>query len=652
MMKEPQAGRTGKRLAILTLICFAAPSAPVVPALAEPEFAEPAELDPVVVTATRTPRPVSEIGSSITVITREDLDRRQTRQVSDVLREVPSVSVSESGGVGQLTQIRMRGAEANHTLVLIDGVEANDPSLGAEFDFAHILADDVERIEILRGPQSMLYGSEAAAGIVNIITKRGEGPPSVSATAEGGSFATGRANVRVDGGQERFDYALSATGYRTDGVSIAKEPPGETKPDGYRNITTSGKFRVSPFDNLDLDFLGRLTRFESESDAFAPSTVLEDTLAAVEADRESDGRQRFAKVEATLELLDERWEQTVGLGYTDHRRDFFEDGAKRSRFEGDKRRLSYQSNLYLVTPGVAWADHTLTFAFENETEGVDVDTAFSTVDDDFSTQGFVGQYQLALFDRVFLSGGVRYDDNDLFQDAATYRVTAAYRHLETGTKLKGSLGTGVKNPTVFELFGFSDSFEPNPDLKPEGSIGWDAGVEQSLLNDHLRLDATYFEQRIDNLIQRQGLTAVNLPGDSRARGVELSASAQPLAQLDVSASYTFTDTRDADGKRLVRRPKHVGSLNGNYRFLDDRANVNLSVVLNGRQRDFRFDETFQRSMVTLSSFTLVNVAGSYRLHDNARVFARLENALDSDREEVFTFNAPGRAAFAGINLTF
>jgi vitamin B12 transporter len=353
-----------------------------------------------------------------------------------------------------------------------------------------------------------------------------------------------------------------------------------------------------------------------------------------------------------VKLFDGAWEHVLGFSGSRHDRHNFTDGAEDSRFEGVKRKLDYQTNFYLDTPSFAGAQHVFTALLEDENEEVLSQSAFTDVDRSIDTRGLAGQYQLALFDRVFLTGGARRDGNELFEDATTWKATAAYLLGETAARLKASYGTGVKNPTIFELFGFAANFQGNPDLRPEEAKGWDAGVEQSLFDGRLLAEAVYFERRIDKLIAGAGQTAVNLDGESRSRGLELSATASLLPGLDLRAAFTVMRTEDPSGAELPRRPGEIGSVNVSYRFLEDRALVDLGVVHNGSQRDFAFDALFNRSSVTLGSYTLVNLAGSYRLADGLELFGRVENLLDETYEEVLTYGAPGIAAYAGLRVRY
>lgn len=605
----------------------------------------------VVVSASRVPLPAKEIGSAVTVITQEELKHRQVRIVSDVLRDVPGVAVSRSGPVGALTQVRIRGAEANQTLVLIDGIEVNNPAGESQFDFGNLLNAEVARIEVLRGPQSALYGSDAIGGVVNIVTKKPEAGFTVNGRGEAGSFATRDGLLNIGYGGERFYLSGTVDRFVTNGISAADENDGNSEADGYDNTTARIKAGLKPFDFLEIDAVGLLVDSDRDDDASAP------VVNIIDSDDESESLQRYGLASAKLTLFDGAWEHIGRASYIDTDTDFFDGtGTRIFTAEGEKAKVDYQTNIFLSTPELAEADHTLTFAAEREREEQFTDSPFSEPNSvDVVNYGYVGEYRVGLWNRLFLSGSLRYDDNDdLFDNETTYRGTAAYLHEETGTRLHGSVGRGVKNPTLFELFGSSPTFTGNPDLTAEENFGWDAGVEQSLFGDRVLLDVTYFNNRIDDLIQGAGNTAINLPGTSEIQGVEITASTEPLPGLRLDVAYTFTDGEDADGAELIRRARHIASLNVNYAFeVSERpANVNLNVRYNGEQDDTVFDSFFpvQRRTVTLDNFTLVNLNASYEVYDGVELFARGENLLDDDHEEIFGFGSPGISGFAGIRI--
>jgi len=631
------AGAVGS-LALIAIAISGGPAAAADPGLLE--------LPEVVVSASRVPVPSREVGSAVTVITGAEIERKQVQVLSDVLREAPSVAVSRSGGVGAITQVRIRGAEGNQTLVIIDGVEVNNPSGASEFDFGNLLAADIERIEVLRGPQSALYGSDAIGGVISITTRRGRGPVTASARAEVGSFRTGRGSARVGGGDKRFNFSLGVTGFTTDGVSAAPESQGNNEQDGHRNKTFDTKLGFMVIPNLRLDLFGRLVDSTTESD---PQPAVAGIIRTVDGNVEADVKQRLGRAQATYSLFDGAWQHILGVGANDDKSNTFTNGALTFEANGRKDRYDYQSNVFFDTPSFAQASHSVTFLAEREDESQVTRSAFGNSNLGITNYGYVGEYRVSLWDRLFLTGSVRRDDNDIFQDATTWRTTAAYLHDPTGTRLHGSYGTGVKNPTLFELFGFGPNFVPNPALEPEESRGWDVGIEQTLGDGRLVVDVTYFENRISNLIQGFGNTAVNQAGTTKIQGVEVTGRARILDDLLFTGQYTYTNGRDAAGNELVRRARHLASANLAYAFLAGRARLDLGVDYNGQQNDFQFSNFFiDRTTVALDDYVLINVAASYQVFEGVKLLARVENVLDDAYQEVLGFANPGIGAFVGV----
>lgn len=643
----PARGATG---AILIATFLSTPSAAVM-AADDSRAPETARILPeVVVSASMVPTSSDAVGSAVTVITAEEIERKQVRVLSDVLREVPGVAVNRSGTVGTLTQVRIRGAEGNHTLVIIDGIEVNDPSGGSEFDFGLLRAADIERIEVLRGPQSALYGSDAIGGVINIVTKRGKGRPTVELSAEGGSFATGNASVGLRGGTELYTYSLGASGYRTAGISIAPEDDGNTELDGNENATLNMKLGFTPLDNLSIDLFGRYVKDSVETDN-QPSVA--GIIKTVDSDGITDTIQRSGGLKAQYSLFDGAWVQTLGGAIHTDRTDTRTNRVETYHADGDKWRFHYQSDLSFDTPSIAGARHGLTFLAEREDESQFTKSNWSTSDRDLTNYGYVGEYRIALWDSLHLTGGFRYDDNDIFKDKRTYRATAAYVHQPTGTRLHGSYGTGSKNPTLSELYGSTPTYTGNPNLTPETSRGWDIGVEQGFLEDRVVADVTYFNNRITDLIQGSGNTSINLDGVTKIQGVELSVATDLGHGLSLKGQYTYTDGQDANGKELVRRAKHIASVNLTYAFLEDKAKLDLGVDYNGTQKDTEFSNNYGTSRtVALDGYFLVNLAGSYEFMDGVEVFGRVENLFDQNYQDVLFYDQPGIAAYFGIRSRF
>ena len=606
-------------------------------------------LPEIVVSASRTPLEARAAGSAVTVITAEEMESKQVRMVSDVLRDVPGLAVNRTGAVGAITQVRIRGAEANHTLLLIDGVEVNDPSgAGSGFDFADLLAADVERIEVLRGPQSALYGSDAIGGVVNVITRKGRGPAATSLRLEGGSFGSGEVSAGIRGAGDRYHFSLGGTGFRTSGVSIA--PGAGTKPekDGYRNHGWRARLGVDLLEDLEVELLGRYVRSKVETD---PTGDVDGFSIPVDGDDETRATQWSGRARVTYGLLDGAWEHTLGAGSSRKKWDTFAAGSRTYGAEGRRSRLDYQTSVFFDTAALADAAHSFTFLAEREKDSQTSGGSFGGSHSDVTNYGYTGEYRVGMWERLFLSGSVRYDDNDLFEDATTFRVTGAYLHDETGTRLHGSYGTGVKNPTLFELFGYADGFVPNSKLKPESSKGWDAGVEQSLFDDRLSVDVTYFDNRIEDMIVGAGNSADNLDGASESNGVEVTVEAAVTETLTFTGSYTYTHTRGADGRALTRRARHLAGAHLAWDVLDGRAILGLGVRYNGEQQDDRFHSDYSRSRVTLDDFVLVNLTASFEAAPGLELFGRVENLLDEDYQEVFGYRNTGIGGFLGIRWT-
>jgi vitamin B12 transporter len=614
--------------------------------------------DTILVTGVMTPAPAYTVGYSVSVLDEDDIRVRQNPVVSDLLRSVPGVAVGRSGGPGQLTQLRLRGAEGNHTLVLIDGIEANELNFNGEFDFAALLAVGIERIEVLRGAQSALYGSDALGGVINVITTSGRPGLRAEASAEGGSFGTRQVTALVSGGTGRFTGALSAGYFGADGINLSRF--GDEK-DGSRVFTVGGKAAAELTGALRLDGALRYVDSRADTDAqdFAFPPLPTNGLVIDTAD-EQENRQFYGRLGGELSLFDGVWVHKAAALYAHTEREYHNPDDDLTGNSGSRLKLEYQSTLNVATPALAGAEHHLTVGFQREEQDFE---NFGAVPDALENQrrsdaqdGLVAEYRVGFAERVFLSAGVRHDFNRLFADATTYRLAAAWK-AGGGTRLHASHGTAVTNPGFFELFGFfPDFFIGNPDLKPERSRSVDVGIEQTFWNGALTVDVTYFDADLRDEIVTvfdfdTFLTSVeNLDGKSRRNGVEVMLSARLGEALTIGGSYAHVRSRQPDGRREVRRPKHTGNLNVNYAFAGDRGNLNLDVSYNGRQLDNEFSLLTPESVVRLGGYVLVSVAASYRLSDAVELFGRIENLLDDRYEEVFSYRSPGIGAFAGVRL--
>lgn len=626
------------------------------PALAQSDARDGVTLLPdTVVSASATEIESSAVGSAVTVLENEQLQKRGLPIVSEVLRDVPGVSVNRQGPRGAFTQVRIRGAEASHTLVLINGVEAADPFIG-EFNFANLLSYDVERIEVLRGPQSSLWGSDALAGVINIITRQADDGLDIDASAEAGTYATTQGNASVRYGEQRFDVSLSASALSSNGYNVSRFAGDR---DGYRTNNVNFRGAVRPTDAIEVRASGTVSDNRNEFDNqvfFGPMSGF-----VVSSDDVTDNDQWYGRVEAQLDTLDGRWEHVIGGAYTAAYSENFTGGALTSSNDGIKRKLDYRTTYRFDTLSVASARHALSALLENEHETFVNETPGAALSDQKQSArntALALEYRVDLYDRVSLSGALRHDNNELFKDSNTWRVTGAYRIADYGTRLHASAGKGVTNPQFSDLFGFFPGFfVGNPNLKPEHSKSWDVGVEQSLFNRRVVADLTYFRANLRDEINGftptpGGLfTATNMIGTSRRWGFEFSLAAAITQQLRVDGAYTFLRADEPAPNRLeeIRRPKHVASLNLNYALANGRGNVNVGIQHHGRSTDLFFG-TFPSTRIELPSYTLINLRGEYQLAKGLHAFARVENLLDREYEEVFSFRAPRAAVYGGLRV--
>jgi vitamin B12 transporter len=619
--------------------------------------------------------PAATVGNAITVIAREDLQRQQVRHAADALRSVPGVAVSRSGGFGNFTQVRIRGAEGNHTLVLIDGVEANNLSDG-EFDFSNLSAEDIERIEVIRGPMSGLYGSNAVGGVVNIITRRGRGPMTASLRSEVGSFGTRDLAARLAGGDDRGHLAISYHWRETNGFNVA---PLGSEDDGSRLGTVNIKGGVRLLDGVTLDFTVRHSEKVADRDGFG--NIFDPKLAgslATAFDDASVARDRILLAGANL-----KWEMLGGNLTHEFRANHngtttTDSDASFKSFSkniSDTMKLAYLATYRLDTPA-SWGKHSLSGLVEKEDEGFTPEGTFG--DEKLRERGrvaYAGEWRGGFADRLFLTAGIRHDDNDNFQDFTTWRGAASLMLREWQMRPHASVGTAVKLPTMFEQFGSDQFFSPNPNLSPEQSFGWDAGIEFTFLKGNAVLDVTYFRANLEDKIngfffdpEIGKFTAINLPGESTREGVELATRFKLSDAVTLGLAYTYLDARNPDGQREVRRPPHSGRGDVTYTFAGGRGTATLAAIYNGQMDDSVFrlvcfaapctpDPPNQLSFspagrLSLDAYWLINAAVSYKLQPGVELFGRVENLFDERYQEVFGFEAAPIAAFAGLKLTF
>ncbi|MBU4230755.1 MAG: TonB-dependent receptor [Proteobacteria bacterium] len=611
-------------------------------------------MDEVVVTATRTPATLAQIGgSTVTVITAQELEDKQLLTVEEALKGVPGLDVVANGGLGTSTSIFIRGADSKNTLVLVDGVMFNDPSeANRGANLANLTTDNVERIEIVRGPMSVLYGSNATAGVINIITKQGSGRPGYYLGGEAGSHGTWKTYGGASGALERFNYALNLSRTESQGFSTADDKNdriphvnGSTsETDGWENSTFSGKmgFLVTP--DFDVSATARYMDSRVDIDS-SVSGYLQDNKVASPKDKYIDSKEMLSKFNVHNRLMDGQFDSNLYYQQTDKERVIVDDYG-RSLYNGESAEVGWQGTM------ASFKANTVTLGVSYFDEQMDSSGGFTVIDKQSANVASSWlQDRISLGDSFNVVAGARLDDHDRFGSATTYRVSPSYVFATTGTTLKAAYGTGFRAPSLFELYapGYGNSA-----LQAEKSKGGDVGIEQELLGEKLTLGITYFQTKFDNLIQYDSATwkYAQATGESTTQGVESFVRLRPLTSLDVTVAHTYTDTEDASGVRLARRPLNKASLSAAYRF-SERLRGNVDLVWVGERDESSYaKDMYGNRVYTLDSYTVVNVAGSYALTPHLDLHGRIDNLFNERYEEAWSYATPGLSVYGGAKFHF
>jgi vitamin B12 transporter len=588
----------------------------------------------IVISASRVAIAKVASGNSVSVLDANFLKQHQIRTVSDALRFVPSLAVHRSGGLGTMVEVRIRGAEANQTLVLIDGIEVNDVASGSTFDFTRLLNLNIERIEVLRGAQSALWGSDAMGGVVNIITKIGNGPTQINVNLEAGSFGTHQETLRISGGSEQYSYTLASTLINTDGISAAS---AGREDDGYENITVNFKGNLQATENITLGIVTRRTKDKVERDAEG-----RDNSAT------TDAEQNFNRIHVSWDTQG-NWHHKASVSDAETQRVAI-DPTYSSKNIGYKRKYVYQASYFITDVS---NDQHLTLALEKEKERHDTSSNTTNASSRrINTNSAIAEYGINFDDKYYVNLATRYDNNSMFKDTMTHHINASGWFNEA-VRLHTSMGNGIKNPTMTELFGYSLSYTGNTNLQPEENFTWDLGAEYSFAHLDGYIDTTVFHSRIDNLIYSAGSSATNLTATAQVQGIELSLAVNPNDILQLTGSYTYTDTNDSTGQELLRRPRHMGSLNAVYRY-SDHTSITSGINYHGTRDDKDYSLPtggYSGTRVTLPSYMLMNMAANYQYSNQIELFGRIENVLNTQYEEIVNYGTKGRSGMVGIRFS-
>ena len=609
-------------------------------------------LSPITVTASRTAVPVNEIAGALTILTKRDINNLNARYASEILQSVPGLNVSTQGSLGSVTQVRIRGAEASHVLVVIDGIEVNDPAISSEFNFAHLPADNIERIEILRGPQSSLWGSDALAGVINIVTKNADIGKQFVATSSYGSEDTYEGGLNFHAASEKFDFILTGNFINTNGFNIATA--GHER-DGFDNTTLNLKTGYQLNENIKI---GLSTRYTNASNEFDPAPL----GLPVDGFGKNDVEQVYSRGFLELYSFNDHWIHLIDASIIDTSNDSTDSIFGRSKSEGTKEKFSYQSSFHFPELKTLSFRQSLTLALEREQErfnqqGASFPGFNPNQHQKITNYGKILEYRANLLKQWTLSASYRYDNNDEFDNQDTYRLGINYHHPSTNTKFYLTHATGAKNPNFTELFGFApNNFLGNPNLQAETSESWELGISQKLFDDQLHIEAALFWEDLIDEIQTVFLptfqsTVINNDSRSERNGLELSLRSQLTDSLSATGSYTYLDASEPDmsgnDRTEIRRPAHQWSGQLNYSLLANKANLNVSIDYIGDRRDIDFSTG---NRLTLDDYTLVNFALNYQLSDSLKMYARINNLLDEEYQDVFGFETNEFSGLIGLEV--
>jgi vitamin B12 transporter len=626
--------------------------------------------DEIVVVANRAPEPLSRVGNSVTVLNDDAIRQSQEVVVAELLAQTPGLSFARTGGVGEPTAVFIRGAESDQTVVVIDGVQLNDPSTtGGGFDFAHLLTSDISRIEILRGAQSTLYGSQAIGGVINIQTAEPKGPFGGGVTAEGGSNNTGYITANLGGKDDSLLWRLSGNWYGSSGIPAFDERYGGRRLNASQIGGGSGQLRYDLTPDLQIDVRGYYTQARTDFDGYDTPNA-KPPFSFGDDNEYGKISQVLGYAGLTLKSPDRTLTNRVAFQYTNTETRLFDPNAPANlgspsteTFYGIGRNMreEYQGT-WEIMPRIQ-----AVFGAQHERSTIDTDSPafdysgpmplrnFATIDSGYA------QLQGEVIAGLTLTAGGRYDRHDVYGGHSTGQFAAAWTPNDSQTVLRASFGQGFKAPSLYQLY----SNYGNKALQPEVANSWDAGVEQHVWDGHLMLSATYFSRDSRDLIEffdcttplTQPLCAKEPFGyyanvaRASARGVELQAAVNPSDALTLAANYTYTDAQDRSsgsstfGNELPRRPKSAANTSATYRWPS-----HLSATVGARYAGRSFDDAANK--IALGGYVLVDLKISYALGDRLELYGRVDNATGKHYETAYLYGTYGRTAFAGVRATF
>ncbi|NQU65769.1 MAG: TonB-dependent receptor, partial [SAR324 cluster bacterium] len=593
--------------------------------------------------------------------------------------DIPGVDISTSGGPGSASSIFIRGSDAKSVLVLIDGVMVNNPSdPNRTADIGTLTVDNIERIEVIRGSQSVLYGSNAMAGVVNIITKKGQGKPVITTGVEAGSYGTTKTYAGVRGKSGAFSYAANAAQNRSEGYSIANDRNDDIPHDGNtdekdgwanQNISVSLGYELSADFDLSLtvnnmnstidldDYNGSYTgdRIDTNYDFDGIEWVkVSAGNPKGQKDRHTDLAQHYVTVQAHHFLINRSLESTLSYktGNNNHK-SFNQDNEKSWEYTGATNELSWQGTWFLGET------HEITFGLSSFNEEMQEELFFGGITSEFeksaSTNSYWAQNQAFLMDEALvIVVGARSDNHEKFGSATTYRLAPSFRLKKSGTLFKMSHGTGFQAPSLYELY----SSAGNEDFDASKSVTSDVGFEQSLNEDRMKFGVTVFNSEFINVISWDSFSGkyVQMEGKTKTSGWETFFQTRIGDHTNLNLNYVALKTEDANGDPLPRKPEVKTVVSGNTRFME-KARVSYSIYNVGKRKTYKdaYNTPMDKdgnSITELPAYTLVNLAASYAMLDSLDLYGRIDNLTDTFYEDAWSYATPGRSYYVGVKAMF
>lgn len=635
------------------------------PALAQTPSPATTVLPETIVTATRIPTPAERVPAAVTVITRADIEERGYQTLAEALATVPGLRLVQIGGIGQQASAFIRGGASRHVLVLLDGVPVNDPSEpNGAFNFGNELLGDIERIEVVRGPGSSLYGSGAISGVINLISRRAPANTPMQAFGEiaGGTQGTARGTLGVMGSMPAWDYMVAGQGLTTQGSdATARRFTRDTREtEDFRGAAGTARFGWNPAAGTRLEGLVRWRENRSELD----------NIPNDDPNYTGNDRRWYGQLRGETALLDGAWTTGLRLALTEDRRRYLNLPDARSSastddlYRGERQVFDWGNRVRLGDVG-PFAQSALAFGVTHEREAVDQQSGSpsfrTTTNATARSTALHAGVQGQVGGRLDLSAGLRQDLADDYDGFLSWRTGAVLQVPEVNSRLILAAGTAFKAPSLYQRFGrIGTTFQGNPDLRPETSFSWEAGVETDLglfgREDGATVNVTYFDTQYRNLINFNA-TFTSLANVERAmsRGVEVGVTMRPAPWLDGRVAWTATETRDeVTGAPLARRPKNVVAVSARV-SPTDRLTIAPEVLFTGPSPEtaaYSNSGAFIGGLSYNKAGTVANLTGSYRVMEGITAFAEGRNLTNSRYEPANGFATPGRSLLVGARFVF